>query len=256
MTVLPLLTLLLAQAAAGPTLDQDRLTVCQAQARSDPATAIASASAWLTEASGEQRTYPNECLGLAYVSLLRWQAAEQAFMAAHDARPESDHDGRARLAAMAGNAALPAGQAQAAWEHFEVAQRDAASTSDTLLQGQIAADRARALVALGKLDDAAQALADARREAPQQAESWLLSATLARRQGKLDDAQFDIQTAAALDPKDPAVGLEAGLIAALGGRDDAARASWNSVIETAPNAPEATAARDYLAQLDKQAAAK
>jgi len=256
MTVLPFLTLLLAQAAAGPTLDQDRLTVCQAQARTDPATAIATAAAWLTEASGEQRSYPNECLGLAYVSLLRWQAAEEAFMAAHDTRPETDHEGRARLAAMAGNAALPAGQAQAASEHFELAQRDAASASDTLLQGQIAADRARALVAQGKLDDAAQALADARREAPQQVESWLLSATLARRQGKLDDPQFDIQTAAALDPKDPAVGLEAGLIAALAGRDDAARASWNSVIETAPNAPEATAARDYLAQLDKQPAAK
>ncbi|HZF45775.1 MAG TPA: hypothetical protein VEZ26_05540, partial [Sphingomonadaceae bacterium] len=55
--------------------------------------------------------------------------------------------------------------------------------------------------------------------------------------------------AAGLDPANPAIGLEAGVIAALAGADDAARKSWQSVVETAPDSPEAQTARDYLAQL-------
>ena len=100
------------------------------------------------------------------------------------------------------------------------------------------------------LDEAAQALADARRDAPQRVESWLLSATLSRRMSDLEAAQAEIQTAAALAPEDPAVGLEAGVIAVLAGQDDAARKSWSSVIELAPETPEAATARGYLAQLD------
>jgi hypothetical protein len=53
-----------------------------------------------------------------------------------------------------------------------------------------------------------------------------------------------------LAPTDPAIGLEAGVIAALGGRDDAARQSWQSVVRLAPDTPEAETARTYLAQLD------
>ena len=116
--LLPLLSLLFAQFAAAPTLDQDRLTVCQAEARRDPTGAIATASAWLAELSGGDHSYPQQCLGVAYVSLLRWQAAEQAFMAAHDTHNAADPAGRARLAAMAGNAALADNRYQPAREHF------------------------------------------------------------------------------------------------------------------------------------------
>ena len=129
------------------------------------------------------------------------------------------------------------------------------TAGDASLGADIATDRARALVGLGSLDEAADALANARRNVPQNPDTWLLSATLSRRQGKLEEAQSEIQTAAALAPSDPAVGLEAGLIAALGGHDDAARQSWRSVMELAPTAPEAAVAKDYLAQLD-QAPAK
>jgi tetratricopeptide (TPR) repeat protein len=248
--ILPLLSLLFAQAISTPTIEQDRLTVCLAQARRDPASAIVSASTWLNESAGAERSYPQQCLGLAYVSLLRWQAAEQAFMAAHDARAESDAGGRARLAAMAGNAALAEGRQQDARARFEQAQAEAATAGDLALAGEIAADRAQALVGLGLFDEAAQALADARRDAPQQSDIWLLSATLSRRQGKLAEAQGQIETAVALAPNDPAIGLEAGLIAALAGRDEAARQSWQSVVRLAPDAPEAATARSYLAQLD------
>ena len=86
--------------------------------------------------------------------------------------------------------------------------------------------------------------------APQVAEVWLLSATLARRMEDLDSAQGWIETAAALAPANPSIGVEAGLIAAMGGFDDAARASWESVMDTAPGTPQASAARNYLAQLN------
>jgi len=249
--ILPILSLLVAQAAVAaiPSPEQDRLLVCQREARSDPTSAIATASAWLREAQGTDRSYPQECLGFAYVSLLRWQAAEDAFIAAREARAATDLSARAKLAAMAGNAALAENRSAAALQHLDQARGDATAAGDTPLAGEIAADRAQALVGLGQLDQAAAALAEARRDAPQRLESWLLSATLARRQGKLDEAQTDIETAAALAPKDPAVGLEAGVIAALAGHDDAARQSWRSVTELAPDTPEAATARGYLAQL-------
>jgi len=256
MMIAPFLSLLLAQAAPATTLDQDRLTVCQAEARRDPATAIASASTWLGEAGADSRSYPHQCLGVAYVSLLRWQAAEDAFAAARAARGENDRGGRARLGAMAGNAALADGRYQAAREHFDQAQADAAAAGDPILSGEIAGDRAKALVGLDLQEEASRALADARRDAPQRVETWLLSATLSRRLGNLDQAQGEIQTAASLAASDPAVGLEAGVIAALAGRDDAARRSWRSVLELAPDAPEAATARDYLAQLDAGDAAE
>lgn len=255
--MLPLLSLLVAQAAvaAVPSPEQDRLVVCQAEARRDPPTAINTASTWLREAVGSEASYPQECLGFAYVSLLRWQAAEDAFTAARNARPATDLIARAKLAAMAGNAALAESRFQPALAHLDLARADATAGGDAPLAGEIAADRAQALVGLGQLDQAASALADARRDAPQRTETWLLSATLARRQGKLAEAQEDIQAAVALAPKDPGVGLEAGVIAALAGHDEAARQSWRSVIELAPGTPEAATAQGYLAQLGEGAKA-
>ena len=84
---------------------------------------------------------------------------------------------------------------------------------------------------------------------PDSALAWLLSATLSRRSDDLVTAQQQIERAASLDPTDPAIGLEAGLIAALSGRDEAARASWRSVLELAPGTAAAQAAQSYLDQL-------
>lgn len=250
MPALPLLSLLMLQLAP-TTLAQDRLTVCQTQARRDPAAAILTASEWETENYGADRSLPRQCLGLAYTSLLRWEAAELSFLSARAALDGGDPVARARLAAMAGNAALAGTRAQAALADFELAQADLASAGNPELAGEVAADRARALVALGRHGDAATALEQARRDAPQLTSAWLLSATLARRMEKLSEAQQFIETASALAPQDPAVGLEAGVIAVLAGRDDAARASWQSVQAAAPSSPEAETARMYLKQLEE-----
>ena len=81
--------------------------------------------------------------------------------------------------------------------------------------------------------------------------AWLLSATLARRQDDLAGAQGFIEQAAALDPRDPAIGLEAGIVAALGGRDDAARKSFESVVAADASGPYGALARTYLQQLGR-----
>ncbi|MFC4254018.1 hypothetical protein GRI97_01205 [Altererythrobacter xixiisoli] len=244
-------SLLFAQASAvGLTGEEARLQTCMAQARQDPASAITEASQWASEVAGPDESNPQQCLAYAYMSLLRWQAAEEAFLAARNARAPTDSAARARLAAMAGNAALAEERHEAALTNFDLAIADARSAGNMQLAGEAMSDRARALVGLDREDEARQELDRAQKEIPQDAEVWLLSATLARRQDDLTTAQAQIATAARLAPQLPAVGLEAGLIAALAGDEAAARKSWHSVIELAPNSPEAAAAGNYLAQLD------
>ena len=201
-----------------------------------------------SEATGADSSYPQQCLGLAYTVLLRWDAAERAFLAAREAAGADDHFRRAQLATMAGNAALAGERAVDALGALELAANDAAASADDGLRAMVEVDRSRALVMQGREAEAEATLASARTLDPQSPFAWLLSATLARRLGKLDEAQGYIETAAALAPGYPEIGLEAGVIAMLAGRGDAAEASWRSVIELAPNSAEATSARAYLAQ--------
>jgi Flp pilus assembly protein TadD len=152
---------------------------------------------------------------------------------------------------MAGNASLAKGAPNLALGDFDKARADALAVGDKQLAGDIQVDRSRALVALGREDEARMALDEARNTSPQNAEAWLLSATLYRRQGNLIEAQAKIEQAALLAPSDPEIGLEAGVVAVLGGREDAARRSWQSVQTIAPGTPAAETAAGYLAQLDK-----
>lgn len=239
------------KAAAAPV--QGRLARCIDLARNAPLEAIKETDAWLAEAKGSARADPGECKGLALVVLGRWQEAAAVFAAAHDDTALSELALRARRGAMAGNAALAAGEAAAALAAFESAHAEARRAKDMAMAGGIALDRTRALVALGRTDEAAAALAEARAVVPDNPATWLLSATFSRRQDKLADAQSQIERAAQLDPRDPAIGLEAGVIAVLGGHDAAARKSWQAVIAMAPGSAEAASARTYLDQLDPAA---
>jgi tetratricopeptide (TPR) repeat protein len=227
----------------------DQLKECLQQAQSDPTAAVARATAWLAKARDAARAEPHECIGQAYAGLQRWSAARDAFLAARDARAANDHLGRARLGAMAGNAALAGSDAATALADLDKAIADATLAGDNPLAGSIEADKARALVALGRNDEAAKALARARTEAPQDPQVWLRSATLSRRPGDLTAARGQIVTAASLDRTDPAIGLEAGVIQALAGDEAAARQSWQSVVALAPDSPEAASAKGYLAQI-------
>ena len=258
--ILASLLLFLAQdgAVAAPppqrTVAEDRLTVCLRHARTDPTSAIVEASAWSSEVSGADVSYPQQCLGLAYAMLLRWDAAERTFLAAREALGAGDHFRRAQLATMAGNAALAGERPVDALVSLELAANDAAAAADDALRSMVEVDRSRALVMQGREAEAEATLASARTLDAQSPFAWLLSATLARRLGKLDEAQGFIETAAALSPNYPEIGLEAGVIARLDGRREAAEASWRSVVELAPDSAEATSARAYLAQVAEIAA--
>ncbi len=226
-----------------------RLHECLTAASDDPQAALDSANAWLIEAKGSQQAEPRLCLGSAYSTQEEWSDAERDFLAGRDIAAASDHVLRARLGTMAGNSALAAGAADRALPMLDAAHADALAAGDLQLAGDIAIDRARALVALKRDGDAAAALAEARTASPDNAFGWLLSATLSRRMGQLPQAQTQIETAAQLQPVDPEVGLEAGVIAVLSGHGAAAAKSWQSVIAAAPDSPSAATARGYLAQL-------
>ena len=118
--------------------EQARLTQCLEQARTDPATAITTAGLWLIEAHDAGKALPQQCLGQAYVSVLRWDAAHDAFLAARDAVLSSDYAVRARLGAMAGNAALAGNDLTTALADLDKAVADAGRAGDKPRAGSIA----------------------------------------------------------------------------------------------------------------------
>jgi tetratricopeptide (TPR) repeat protein len=208
-----------------------------------------------TQTTGTERVLANHCLGTAASELGLWEDARSAFMAAHDETPEGETRARARFTMMAGNAALAGGDSEGALALLTQAGAEAQSAAAASLQAIAAIDRARALVALDRQDEALVALNEATGLAPESSEGWLLKATLLRRMDRLDAAQIAIEAAARLAPGAPEIGLEAGVIAVLAGRDEAARASWQSVIDLAAESDAAKQAKDYLVQLGPAPAA-
>ncbi|GFE77606.1 MULTISPECIES: tetratricopeptide repeat protein [Novosphingobium] len=229
---------------------------CLLAVESDPERSAEVARKALDSAQGRERVRAGLCLGVALADLDRWAEARTVFVQARDAADPTDRLSRARLGAMAGNAALADGKAGEALGLLAPAAADAKAVNDGSLGASISLDRARALVSLGQNGEAATALADARTADPDNAQAWLLSATLSRREKKLIEAQTQIEKAAQLAPQDPEVGLEAGVIAVLGGRDEAARRSWNAVLAMGADTPSAATAKEYLAQLGPEGAPK
>ncbi|MDB5726152.1 MAG: hypothetical protein JWQ16_2906 [Novosphingobium sp.] len=238
-----------------PVVPQGRtpLEECLSAVDSDPPGAVDIAEAWLAQAKGAATAPAQFCLGSANAALDRWDQAETAFLSGRDAAAASDARLRGQLGAMAGTMALAQGEPARALTELDQAHADALTATDAQLGGDISVDRSRALVALKREDEAAKALAEARTASPSNSEGWLLSATLSRRQKDLPAAQTQIETAAQLAPLDPEIGLEAGVIAVLSGRDDAARRSWQSVLTAGPGTDAAKTAASYLAQLDSGA---
>lgn len=225
------------------------IVTCLETARTDPAKAIDLATEWVSRTSGAQRAAGNHCLGVAASNAGDWESASTAFLAARD---EADNARfKARMGTLAGTALLAQDEPAEALAVLDAARAEVAG--DASIGGENAIERAIALVALDRAADAGAALAEARGLAPDNPNAWLLSATLARRQGDLAEAQRQIQKAAELNPVDPAIGLEAGVIAALAGNDAAARKSFDSVIAAAPDSEQAATAKSYLAQLSPQA---
>ncbi len=231
------------------------LSSCLTLIETDPARAHSQAQIRRSETSGAQRVIANHCLGIAATELGLWDDARTAFLDARNESPVDEKRIRARFGTMAGNAALAGGDAALALELLSLAREDAVSAASAPLQAIAALDMARALVALDRPGEALPPLEAATSLTPEDAEGWLLKATLLRRLDRLGDAQAAIERAAAVAPQQGAIGLEAGVIAALSGRQDSARASWQSVIDTQPGSAAAEDAKEYLEQLGPQSEA-
>ena len=238
--------LILATQPTVATPEPTRFEACATLAETDPARALAEAGTWRIAGGG---VLARQCEGLAYVTQKRWLPAATAFEAA--AR-EADVKGDGRSAVLwvqAGNAALAGNDAAKATTYFDGALTRGQLTGDAL--GEVHLDRARARAALGDMKGARTDLDLATKHVPADPLGWLLSATLARKMNDLPRAQADIVEAAKRSPDDASVALEAGNIAVLSGRDDAARTAWEAAIKLAPNSPSAKAATESLARLPR-----
>lgn len=222
---------------------------CREAAQIAPLDAVETAEDRLASAQGAERSIAAECLGFALSALERWDEAEAAFAQSLEAAPAGEASRRAELAAAAAIAAEATGDYQRALTRFETALGEARAAREAALAGRIARDMAHPLHRLGQADRAAAMLAEARAALPDDPATWLISARLSRQQERLVEAQQQIERAAMLAPRNPEVGLEAGVIAVLAGNDAAARRSWQSVIAMAPDTPVAATAQTYLDQL-------
>lgn len=228
-----------------------RLGSCLRQAANTPQAALDYAQAWRETASTDlEMAQSSHCLGLALVQLGRLSEAREIFELASAEAPADNLAYSARLTAMAGNAALSQQDLDSALDLLDRAGGKALAAGDGALAADLRVDLARVLVRLDRPEDAAAALTEAREADGDDPQAWLLSATLSRRLSRLGEAQEQIERAALLSPRSAQVGLEAGVIAALSGREFDARGSFNSVLEVAPDSPQAEQARTYLSQLD------
>ena len=133
---------------------------CMNAVEANPQRSAELAQAALGNAIGRELVRAGLCLGAALSALDRWDEARSAFVAARDAADVADHSSRARLGAMAGNAALASGQPGQAIALLGPAATEAKIIGDAELTASIALDRARALVGVKQTGEAAAALAE------------------------------------------------------------------------------------------------
>ncbi len=176
------------------------------------------------------------------------QNSQQHITGSSDDPVSNDYATQAVNTAIAGNQAILDGNYEIALSQLEAAQVQALAAGRPTMAGEIGLDRSRALILLERYDEAAALLDSVRMRLQGNAEAWVKSATVARLTGNLEKAQALIEEVAEFAPQLPSVGLEAGNIAWYSGDSDAARRSWQSVLDVAPHSEEARLAQTYLTQ--------
>ncbi len=233
-------------APAGPLdIRTDRLQRCIALVQTDPAAARAEAGRWRI-AGG--RFAARQCAGLAFAAEKSWPSAAGEFEGAAREAQLAKNAQAATYWAQAGNAWLAAAQPAKARSALDSALT--AGTLTGLPLGEAQLDHARALVATGDLESARTDIDLALTNAADDPLAWLLSATLARREGNPARAKKDIGEALRRSADDASVQLEAGNIAALAGDEDGARAAWGQAARLAPDTPVGRSAVTALRQFD------
>ncbi len=226
-------------------LTEIRLNECLDLSTQDPNSGIISANEWKLQGGG---FLADHCLGFAYAIDFKFDAAMNAFDNAAQAAAKVQDVRSARFWLQAANAAIAAQKPQQAIGFVDAALSQG-TLKDTQL-GEAHLDKARAMVALKREEQAGAELALAQKFVPQDPLVWLLSATLNRRLGKTTIARADIDVAARLVPSDSAVALEQGNIEATDGNYEAAEKHWRNVLAIRPEGRTADAARKLLSQLE------
>lgn len=221
-----------------------RLLNCVRLAGSDPAAAIAEGARWALIDGGIEAEL---CLGVGYENSSNWGSAELAYMRAHGLAAASEDTRATAILANAGRMALRNGDAAAARERFGAVLADP-GLSDTV-RGNVLIERAQAHVAQEDGDAAQTDLIAAQALLPNDSAVWLLSATLARRQGDFDTAGDFIDRALELDQTDPANLLEAGNIAIGLNAYEIAQQAWSRAAAADPDGPSGQAATRNLERL-------
>jgi tetratricopeptide (TPR) repeat protein len=179
--------------------------------------------------------------------------ARAAFVAGLAELGEDEHAYRARLGALAGLAAMSTGDTDAAYGLIADARADALVAGAEALALNLALDQARAAEASGRLEIAAQLLADIRARDPANVAGWLYSAQTARAQGRFDEASAFLERGQALHPDDEELAIESALLARDMGDRDLARARFQAIVEGGGRY--APIARQFLDELDAPGAA-
>ncbi len=200
-----------------------------------------------TVTTGTDRTAAIHCLAMAQAELGLWQEAAESFARARGL-VGGDQREQARIGGQRGIALAAAGDTAGAMLAFRQASDDALAAGEPTLAATFIGEHASLLVGANQSAKAVQLLADARRDVSAEPQVWLLSATLARRQGDLAQAETFIGQALTL-ADDAETSLEAGIIAALDGRNEMARERFDNAVMLARTGPVANQARAYLDQL-------
>lgn len=218
-----MLALVLAAQAGPLASDKGRYAACLALVQTEPGRAIETAQAWRIENGGVGALH---CLALAQFARKDYSAAFASFGAAAKASQVAGDGQAVILLSQGADAALLAGQPEAAVRLLTDAVGGAGTDLSPRVEAALRVTRAEALVDLKRDKDAAADLARAVALDPAGAEGWLLQATLARRMGDLQLAETAILQAAERSPDSAEVQYEAGNIAAAKGDMAMAKTAW------------------------------
>lgn len=192
------------------------------------------------------------CQGLAQLQQERFAEAAATLAAAARAAESEQSPFAPDFWGQAGNAAVLAGDDKTALTYFTTAIAQIGSLAPERA-AVFHVDRARILTETGNLPGAREDLDKALSLDDGSAESWLLSAALARRQGDMGRAVREIARASEMDDTNPDIMLEQGNIAAANGDVETAGKVWEQVSRAAPQSVAAKLAQKQLQESGAQA---
>ncbi len=218
---------------------------CLAKTETNPDAAYDDALVWRDRGGGVPAQH---CAAVALVALGKY--AEAATRLAGLADTPGGRAMAPGLLGQAGNAWLLAEFPSNAMSVLSAALSAGAQKLSAQEEADLRIDRARALAALERWNEAEVDLTKALSLDPERAAAYLFRATARRMENKLDLALEDLQLSLALAPKDPAALLERGSVYRLQQKPELARADWLAAIAAEPESKAAEAARGNLEKLD------